>query len=185
MVEKYEDIFELIYLGKETYRKIQAVSYLYFDILNLYRNSNLSVITMATILETLLLKKSESNQRKKASVRAACIVADNMSVKRKNYVANGVYVFYEYRNGIVHDGKSYMAFTSEYAFDNLMSKIKNLIFCIIKFYIEHKIETIDELKQIVQKNVEKDHMNNAFDYITIDENAELRAISDFLIYYSD
>lgn len=185
MVEKYEDIFELIYSGKETYRKIQAVSYLYFDILNLYRNSNLSVMTMATILETLLLKKNESNQRKKASVRAACIVADNMAVKRKNYVANGVYVFYEYRNGIVHDGKSYMAFTSEYAFDNLMSKIKNLIFCIIRFYIDNKIETIDELKQIVQKNVTKDHLNNAFDYITINESDEPRAISDFLIYYSD
>ena len=37
---------------------------IYFDILNLYRNSSLSVMTMATILETLLLKKNESNQRK-------------------------------------------------------------------------------------------------------------------------
>lgn len=78
-----------------------------------------------------------------------------------------------------------MAFTSEYAFDNLMSKIKNLIFCIIRFYIDNKIETIDELKQIVQKNVTKDHLNNAFDYITINESDEPRAISDFLIYYSD
>lgn len=183
MLDKYAQIFELIYTGKETYKKIQSVSYLYFDILNLYRNSNLAVITMATILETLLLKKNEKDQRKKASVRAACIIADDMPIKKKNYVANGVYVFYEYRNAIVHDGKSYMAFTEEFVFDKLMSKIKNIIFCIIKYYIDKKIETIDEIKQIVLKNANDDQLDNAFNYITIGEDDGTRVISDFLIYY--
>lgn len=186
MVEKYADIFELIYSGKENYRKIQSVSYLYFDILNLYRNSNLAVMTIATIFETLLLKKNEDNQRKKVSVRAACIVADGMSIKRKNYIANGIYMFYEYRNAIVHDGKSYLDFVSENDFCNILSKMKNLIYCIIKYYVDNKIETINEVKEIVTNNMKQDKLENAFKYITINSNdEEVRLASDYLIFYGD
>lgn len=47
-------------------------------------------MTYATILETLLLGADESNQRKKASVRAACLVCDELSFSRKRFVANQV-----------------------------------------------------------------------------------------------
>ena len=180
-IEKYTDIIELIESKKENYMKIHAASYLYFEILNLQKNSNLSVITLSIMFETLLLKKSESNQRKKVSVRAACIVANGQSHQRKQFIANNIYHFYEYRNGIVHDGKNYLQVDEEYIFDLMLYRMKTIIYCIIKFIVDNQIETINKVKELVCKNMEADGLENAFDYITI-ENKDRICSSDYLVF---
>lgn len=97
-----------------------------------------------------------------------------------------IILFYEYRNAIVHDGKSYLDFVSENDFCNILSKMKNLIYCIIKYYVDNKIETINEVKEIVTNNMKQDKLENAFKYITINSNdEEVRLASDYLIFYGD
>lgn len=69
---------------------------------------------------------------------------------------------------------------------HILSKIKNLIYCIIKYYVDNKIETINEVKEIVTNNMKQDKLENAFKYITINSNdEEVRLASDYLIFYGD
>lgn len=69
---------------------------------------------------------------------------------------------------------------------NILSKMKNLIYCIIKYYVDNKIETINEVKEIVTNNMKQDKLENAFKYITINSNdEEVRLASDYLIFYED
>lgn len=64
--------------------------------------------------------------------------------------------------------------------------MKNLIYCIIKYYVDNKIETINEVKEIVTNNMKQDKLENAFKYITINSNdEEVRLASDYLIFYED
>lgn len=64
--------------------------------------------------------------------------------------------------------------------------MKNLIYCIIKYYVDNKIETINEVKEIVTNNMKQDKLENAFKYITINSNdEEVRLASDYLIFYGD
>lgn len=57
---------------------------------------------------------------------------------------------------------------------------------IIKYYVDNKIETINEVKEIVTNNMKQDKLENAFKYITINSNdEEVRLASDYLIFYED
>lgn len=57
---------------------------------------------------------------------------------------------------------------------------------IIKYYVDNKIETINEVKEIVTNNMKQDKLENAFKYITINSNdEEVRLASDYLIFYGD
>ena len=55
-----------------------------------------------------------------------------------------------------------------------------------KYYVDNKIETINEVKEIVTNNMKQDKLENAFKYITINSNdEEVRLASDYLIFYGD
>lgn len=74
-------------------RKLKSVLRLSYDTLYIYSNIDSSVISIATIFETLLLGKDEDNQRKKVSVRSACLLNDQMDCAYKKYFASYVYFF--------------------------------------------------------------------------------------------
>ena len=53
--------------------KLLSVFSIYYSVLRNFSNSEQECISFCTILETLLLGKDEDKQRKKVSVRAACL----------------------------------------------------------------------------------------------------------------
>lgn len=147
--------------------KLKSAMRLYYEVFMIYTNMNLSIITISTIMETLLLGKDEDNQRKKVAVRSACIICDGMERKWKTSIAEAVYWFYKYRNAIVHDGKSYLDF-EEILLNNVVENMKHIIFEIIHFYYENRLENINDIRQIVTKNQRCDGLENAFDYLSPD-----------------
>ncbi len=153
----------------DTYsRKLLSSFRLYFDMLCEFRNPDQSIISACTILETLLLKDDEDNQRKKASARASCIIANGLSLRHKKFIANIVYFFYKYRNEIVHDGKGIMDF-EEFLYTSIMHKIKHIIFSIIQYIVVQNIESTDQIKELVENNLNVDQLNSSFEYIDFDK----------------
>lgn len=160
-----KDINRLINDGSISGNKMKSAMRLYYEVLMIYCNMNLSIITLSTILETLLLGKDEDNQRKKVSVRAGCIVCDGLEKKWKTAIADEVYFFYNYRNAIVHDGKTYLDF-EEVELNNIVENIKHIVFEIVKFYYDEKIKNAKKIKELVKKNISSDGLENGFDYIS-------------------
>lgn len=137
-----------------------------------FNNLDLIIPAYATILETLLLGENEDNQRKKVSVRSACLIGDGESYKAKEYISSWVYYFYKYRNAIVHNGKHYLELALEepVIFDHTLSLIQHLIFNIIKIISNNNIENVKKIIGYVTKNGKEDNLTNNFDYI----NEQLR-----------
>lgn len=161
--------------GNKIGNKLKSALRLYYEIFMINMNMNLSIVTLATILETLLLDKDEDNQRKKVSIRSACIICDGMGVEWKRYIGGAVYFFYNYRNAIVHDGKSYLDF-EEVALNNIVENMIHIVFEIIHYYFNNQLEDINDIKQLVIKNKEIDGLENAFDYILPDSGTEYKII---------
>lgn len=166
---RFLHILHLIMLkinGTDTYsKKINSVLRTYYEVLCNYKNPDYTVILYCTMFETLLLKKDECNQRKKSSVRAACIVADDLTKGHKEFIANQVYNFYRYRNLIIHDGLGLMDFENEHQFNFSIDRMKSIIFSIIKHIILNDIKEVSQIISIVKKNRDNDGLKEAFDYI--------------------
>lgn len=151
--------------------KLLSVFSIYYSVLRNFSNSEQECISFCTILETLLLGKDEDNQRKKVSVRAACLIADGEKFEKKRFLATQIYMFYPYRNGFVHDGKSILDFDWG-SYQILYQAIKHVIYYCIKNILYRNIQCTKEITAVVEKNAKQDGLENAFDYI--DEN-----INDF------
>lgn len=147
--------------------KLLSVFSIYYSVLRNFSNSEQECISFCTILETLLLGKDEINQRKKVSVRAACLIADGEKFEKKRFLATQIYMFYPYRNGFVHDGKSILDFAWG-SYQILYQAIKHVIYYCIKSILNRNIQGTKEITAIVEKNEKQDGLGNAFDYI--DEN---------------
>lgn len=148
--------------------KLRSSLYLLFNTLK-FENIDLVIIMYSTILETLLLAKNEDNQRKKVSIRSACLIKNLGNYQEKEYIASWVYDFYKYRNSIVHDGKSFIELQQgdEFVvFNHSLTLIQHLIFNLIKIFVDMEINSIQHIKSIVENNKEIDKLNNAFDYIS-------------------
>lgn len=157
----------MINKGDNLGNKLKSAMRLYYEVFMIYTNMNLSIITLSTIMETLLLSKDEDNQRKKVSVRSACIICDEMEISLKTAIANAVYYFYKYRNAIVHDGKSYLDF-EEVGLNTVVENMKHIIFEIIHYYYDKQPVNISDIRQLVNKNQGLDGLTNAFDYLSVD-----------------
>ena len=147
--------------------KLFSVFSIYYSVLRNFSNIEQECISLCTILESLLLGKDEDNQRKKVSVRAACLIADGEKFEKKRFLATQIYMFYPYRNGFVHDGKSILDFAWG-SYQSLYQAIKHVIYYCIKSILNRNIQCTKEIKAIVEKNAKQDGLENAFDYI--DEN---------------
>lgn len=147
--------------------KLLSVFSIYYSVLRNFSNIEQECISFCTILETLLLGKDEDKQRKKVSVRAACLIADGEKVEKKKFLATQIYMFYPYRNGFVHDGKSILDFDWG-SYQILYQAIKHVIYYCIKNILYRNIQCTKEITAIVEKNAKQDGLENAFDYI--DEN---------------
>lgn len=167
--ERFLDILELIILkinGTDNYsKKLNSVLRMYFEVLCNFKNPDYTVILYCTLFETLLLKKDESNQRKKTSVRAACIVGNGLTKQHKEFIANQVYNFYRYRNLIIHDGLGLMDFENEHLLNYSIDRMKSIIFSIVKHIIINDIKEVKEIINVVEKNRDDDGLQEAFDYI--------------------
>lgn len=144
--------------------KLFSVFSIYYSVLRNFSNSEQEGISFCTILETLLLGKDEDKQRKKVSVRAACLIADGEKLEKKRFLATQIYMFYPYRNGFVHDGKSILDFDWG-SYQILYQAIKHVIYYCIKNILYRNIQCTKEITAIVEKNVKQDGLGNAFDYI--------------------
>ena len=147
--------------------KLLSVFSIYYSALRNFSNSEQACISFCTILETLLLGKDEDKQRKKVSVRAACLIADGEKIEKKRFLATQIYMFYPYRNGFVHDGKSILDFDWG-SYQILYQAIKHVIYYCIKNILYRGIQCTKEIRVIVEKNAKQDGLEKAFDYI--DEN---------------
>ena len=147
--------------------KLLSVFSIYYSVLRNFSNSEQECISFCTILETLLLGKDEDKQRKKVSVRAACLIADGEKFEKKRFLATQIYMFYPYRNGFVHDGKSILDFEWG-SYQILYQAIKHVIYYCIKNILYRGIQCTKEIRAIVEKNAKQDGLEKAFDYI--DEN---------------
>lgn len=147
--------------------KLLSVFSIYYSVLRNFSNIEQECISFCTILETLLLGKDEDKQRKKVSVRAACLIADGEKIEKKRFLATQIYMFYPYRNGFVHDGKSILDFDWG-SYQILYQAIKHVIYYCIKNILYRGIQCTKEIRVIVEKNAKQDGLEKAFDYI--DEN---------------
>lgn len=147
--------------------KLLSVFSIYYSVLRNFSNIEQACISFCTILETLLLGKDEDKQRKKVSVRAACLIADGEKIEKKRFLATQIYMFYPYRNGFVHDGKSILDFDWG-SYQILYQAIKHVIYYCIKNILYRGIQCTKEIRVIVEKNAKQDGLEKAFDYI--DEN---------------
>lgn len=147
--------------------KLLSVFSIYYSVLRNFSNIEQECISFCTILETLLLGKDEDKQRKKVSVRAACLIADGEKIEKKRFLATQIYMFYPYRNGFVHDGKSILDFDWG-SYQISYQAIKHVIYYCIKNILYRNIQCTKEITAIVEKNAKQDGLEKAFDYI--DEN---------------
>lgn len=144
--------------------KLLSVFSIYYSVLRNFSNSEQACISFCTILETLLLGKDEDKQRKKVSVRAACLIADGEKFEKKRFLATQIYMFYPYRNGFVHDGKSILDFDWG-SYQSSYQAIKHVIYYCIKNILYRNIQCTKEITAIVEKNAKQDGLENAFNYI--------------------
>lgn len=152
-------------------RKIKSAFRLYFDTIPEY-DIDKNIISYGTVFETLLLERDEDNQRKKVSIRTMCLLCEGLSLKEKDYILDVVYNFYRYRNKLVHDGYSYLELGEYYYVNKVLNCIKHIIYFLIKKIICKDIKDVKEIKSIVNVNMQKDGMKNAFDYIKDDTNID-------------
>lgn len=145
--------------------KLQSALKLYYEVIMVYTDMDMSIVHIATILETLLLDKDESCQRKKVAVRTACLLNDGLRKDYKEYWAYYVFYFYKFRNGIVHDGATYLDY-EETTINRIVENMKHIIYEIVNVIYTKNIKSIDDIKDIVQKNVIVDGLTEGFDYIS-------------------
>lgn len=139
---------------------------LYFDLIP-NNDFERNIVTYTTILETLLLNKDEDCQRKKVSVRAACLINDGGDKKDKQIFSTKIYQFYKYRHNIVHDGASFDDLGNEYLVHKEMGFVRHIIYFVIKEIINRNVKGIEEIINIVKNNMEIDGLSNSFNYIEI------------------
>ncbi|MDD3415867.1 MAG: HEPN domain-containing protein [Lachnospiraceae bacterium] len=149
--------------------KLKSALRLYYELFMIYSNMNISIITISTILETLLLGEDEDNQRKKVSVRSACLLFEHMEKKWKTSLADSIYFFYKYRNAIVHRGKNYLDF-DEVQLNNVTENMKHVILGLVYYYYKNKPQHLDDIKDCVIRSFTTDGISNAFEYISPDAN---------------
>lgn len=120
----------------------------------------LSIVLISTILESLLLEKSDRNKKKSLSVRTACLVHDSGDKDEKIELAKHVQYFYELRSQIVHNGRflKLMDFL-------VVDRAKESIYKIIEYIIKNDIQSIQDIRSIVKTNYEADGLCNGFDYL--------------------
>lgn len=167
MRKSLHEMYSYINEGTKFGNKMKSVFRLYYELLCNFRNIDQEVITYCTIFEMLLLKKDEDCQRKKVAARSACIVCDGLDVKYKRFVADFVYHFYRYRNLIVHDGGGIMDIEDELLFNRSIWCMKSIIFCIVRYFIEHHVSDHSDIMQIVKNNVKADNLSEGFEYIDL------------------
>lgn len=155
------------YLNNNPDKAIFSAFRLYFDTISTHNVEN-SIINISTIFEVLLLKKDEDNQRKKVSVRAACLLCDSLGLAERKYISDLIYQFYKLRNRIVHDGYSYIDLEETIGINLLISSIRNILYLILKYIIEKDIKNVEEIKSIVSQNINKDKFESSFEYISLD-----------------
>lgn len=155
------------YLDNNPNKAIFSALRLYFDTIST-NNLESTIINISTIFEVLLLKKDEDNQRKKVSVRAACLLCDNLDLSERKYISELIYQFYKLRNAIVHDGCSYVDLERITGINLLIDSIRNILYFLLKCIIKKDIRNIEEIKSIVSKNTQEDKFKSSFEYISSD-----------------
>lgn len=166
------------YLNNNPNKAIFSALRLYFDTISAHNLEN-TIINISTIFEVLLLKKDEDNQRKKVSVRVACLLCDNLGLAERKYISELIYQFYKLRNQIVHDGYSYIDLEKTTGINLLINSIRNILYDLLKYIIKKEIENVEGIKSIVSKNIEKDKLKSSFEYIA--ENIDLADVVGRLI----
>lgn len=163
------EILNKINEEEECSKKLKAALRLYFDVLEEISTDNL-IVNYATILESLLLMRTEQNAQKiKVVVRCACIVADGQDKKRKTFIANIIACLYTYRNQIVHEGKTFLELDDELTLDRVLRATKHIIYLVIKYILKNDVKKINEIISIVKRNIKKDNLQNGQDYITFEK----------------
>ena len=154
--------FQFIATDTVLSRKMRSVLRMLYNTLSLNDKESL-IITYATILETLLLKSKEKDQRKEVSIRAACLLANGRKKEAKKVLASWIYYFYSYRHKIVHGGVSASELHRKdgVIFDNTITIIHNIIVDLIEVIIEKKY-TLNDIKNIVEENKEKDQIEDIY-----------------------
>lgn len=178
--EKMEAIVKRLNMDDEYSKKIKSALRLYYNVLYESDVEN-SILIYASILETLLLKRSESKgQKHRVANRCACIVANSMSKERKEFIANHVAYFYGYRNAIIHEGKSHLEIDNEVILSDILCSIRHLIYFIIKYVVEHNIQKVSEIQNLVKRNLEEDGIDEKIGYITYikGDNSKISVIFD-------
>lgn len=155
--------------------KLKSVFMLYYKVL-LDSDMNDTIVTYAIILEALLLRENEENSSKKVACRSACLLANEQPKTRKNFIANAIYKLYLYRSEIVHEGKNFLELGEESSIRAIMKITRHTIYLIIKYIIENNIKEVSEIENIVIDNKEKDDIDNAFKYVTINRNEPVHII---------
>lgn len=154
--------FHFIAINTPLSKKIRSALRLLYNTLSLNDKESL-IITYATIFETLLLERGEDQQRKRVSIRAACLLANGRKKGAKKYLASWIYYFYSYRNRIVHGGVSASELHREdgVAFDHTINIMHNVIIDLIELFVENKY-TLNDINKIIKKNKKKDKINNIY-----------------------
>lgn len=161
-------------------KKLKSAVRIYYDALGENNIDNL-IVTYTTLLEALLLKKSEQQAQKiRVAVRCACIVADEQCKSRKTFIANIISCLYSYRNQIVHEGKTFLELGNEVAIDRVLSATKHIIYLCIKYIVKNDFRKVNEVIKVVESNLKKDNLQNGEEYITFEKG---KAIA--LIYMGD
>jgi hypothetical protein len=121
-----------------------------------------------------LTEDNEQNIRKKISVRAACLISSNDSLKQINYFANWINYFYKIRCDIVHNAYSFVEADSvdERYMGKALLIVKYSIPAIIESLVSHDIKSFSALKTYIESVKCQHGVSNAFDFIT-DDGLEL------------
>nr|WP_279592302.1 HEPN domain-containing protein [Clostridium perfringens] len=154
--------FQFIAINTPLSRKMRSVLRLLYNTLSLNDKESL-IITYSTIFETLLLESREDLQRKKVSIRAACLLANGREKDAKRFLASWIYYFYSYRNKIVHGGMAASELHREEGiiFDHTINIIHNVIVDLIEVFVEEKYN-LNDINNIVKKNKKKDKIKDIY-----------------------
>lgn len=159
-------------------KKLKSVLKIYYNVLGIIDIDNL-IVSYITILEALLLKKSEQRAQKNiVAARSACLVADNQCKNRKTFIADIIACLYSYRNQIVHEGKTFLELADESTLTIIVNSTKHIIYLVIKYILIHDIKNVNEIKKIVKRNLENDNLETITEYITFIKGNPIKIIYD-------
>lgn len=147
----------------ELSNKIESSFIIVYDFM--YNQININYFFLSCqILEILLLKK-ENAKKSRVANRSTALLLGNSSLDDKKSLANRIIKLYENRSDIVHEGKNYLEFYKENP--NWLSLelnfSKNLFIKIIEIIIYRNLETVDDIKILTEKTLEKDNRKSYHD----------------------